>query len=162
MPSGRCTIEVRLKDMHRNPSTASKSHEKVDENPLDALQRSIQDAMQTLNLFSGEAYEQNDLLLHRAYARSLELAKEKEVKTLGCSLLRLDVVVCCLGFLRSAGIFRGDRPLYDVLAIACQASGEKDFQYLSMIFSGFGQAVKENVYEGKNRLKSSQSHCLLC
>ncbi|CAJ1455833.1 unnamed protein product [Effrenium voratum] len=64
----------------------------------------------------GGDYAKSDALLGQAYANSLKVAAEKGVKVLGCCLL-------------SAGIFRGDRPLCDVLEIACRA-------------------VKEHVYEG--------------
>lgn len=61
-------------------------------------------------------FSKSDELLRKAYASSLQVAQEKDVKTLGFALL-------------SAGVFRGDRSLDQVLEIACQA-------------------VKDNVYEG--------------
>ncbi|CAE8706848.1 unnamed protein product [Polarella glacialis] len=64
----------------------------------------------------GGDFSECDDLLHNAYANSLRAAAEHNVSTIGFSLL-------------SAGIFRGGRPLINVLEIACEA-------------------IKDNVYEG--------------
>ncbi|CAE6970446.1 unnamed protein product [Symbiodinium natans] len=56
----------------------------------------------------GDDFKAADDLLYAAYASSLNIAKEKEVKSLAFCLL-------------SAGIFRGERALSAVLEIGCQA-----------------------------------------
>ncbi|CAE7463738.1 unnamed protein product [Symbiodinium sp. CCMP2592] len=64
----------------------------------------------------GDDFQAADDLLYSAYAHSLAAAKQKEVKTMAFCLL-------------SAGIFRGERALADVLEIGCKA-------------------VKDHIYEG--------------
>ncbi|CAK8986665.1 unnamed protein product [Durusdinium trenchii] len=64
----------------------------------------------------GDDFSKSDMLLAKAYASSLQVAQQKDLKSLGFALL-------------SAGIFRGERPLANIMEIACQA-------------------VKDNVYEG--------------
>mmetsp|Transcript_61766 Transcript_61766/g.128079 ORF Transcript_61766/g.128079 Transcript_61766/m.128079 type:complete len:229 (+) Transcript_61766:45-731(+) len=64
----------------------------------------------------GDDFQAADHLLYSAYAHSLAVAKQNEVKTMAFCLL-------------SAGIFRGERALADVLEIGCKA-------------------VKDHIYEG--------------
>eukprot|EP00931_Biecheleriopsis_adriatica_P084304 TRINITY_DN58086_c0_g1_i1.p1 TRINITY_DN58086_c0_g1~~TRINITY_DN58086_c0_g1_i1.p1 ORF type:complete len:241 (-),score=53.02 TRINITY_DN58086_c0_g1_i1:38-736(-) len=67
-----------------------------------------------------EDFSECDALLSSAYASSLKLAEEKQLSSVGFSLL-------------SAGIFRGACPLSTVLEIACQAVKDSVYEGLEEV-----------------------------
>ena len=64
--------------------------------------------------------EEGDWLLYSAYKTSMEVAKGKGVKTMAFSLL-------------SAGVYRGDRPLREVLKIAVRGVKENVWESLESV-----------------------------
>lgn len=73
---------------------------------------------------SGGAFEECDLLLKSAYLSSMEIAKQKKLKTVGFSLL-------------SSGIFRGERTVEQVLRVGiealCEFGGYEELSEVHMV-----------------------------
>eukprot|EP00928_Gymnodinium_smaydae_P011670 TRINITY_DN14280_c0_g2_i1.p1 TRINITY_DN14280_c0_g2~~TRINITY_DN14280_c0_g2_i1.p1 ORF type:complete len:454 (+),score=62.56 TRINITY_DN14280_c0_g2_i1:55-1416(+) len=68
----------------------------------------------------GRPLDECDKLLFNAYASSLAIARERGIRYLGCSLL-------------SAGVFRGQRSLQEVLQIAIDAAREHSYGSLAEV-----------------------------